>query len=324
MKPFALAFLIPFSSIGQLTILDSPPSQGIVVKYEKYDLGGNTSVVNEAKMSFKFSGESAGDAGGFGYFDSDGKEHAYIKRNRDLGQTFTFNGSSEKKLKSITVKTGYGSKPAREGIFGASISLQLMEVSGEGKINDNGSKGEMKAFHGFPHDRYHLDIPAERDDYLEGEIYTHLKLWGGFLFPSKLDFGLNPTLPSALDDEKLKGRFLNFQVPSKDSFLLIPGKSYAFIIMIDQKGEEKAFTLANNYSGTYPEGHGIRRTGDGTFPLLLVDTSKKLSHKTNKKALNQAQLPAKMKDRVQIQPGTNGYPDVDTFRDLVFYIEVED
>jgi hypothetical protein len=40
----------------------------------------------------------------------------------------------------------------------------------------------------------------------------------------------------------------------------------------------------------------------------------------NEAALRTAHFPADMKARAAIAPGTNGYPDVCTWRDLVFYI----
>lgn len=307
---------------AQLQLLNQAPSENIIIKYEGYDMGGNTSVVNDSNMKFKFSGESVDAASGLGYFNENDEEIPYIKRNRDLGQTFTLEGQEPKTLRSITVRTGFGTSACREGIFGENISLQIMEVSGKPTINENESTGNTKAFHGFPNDRYNNDIPAERDDFYTGETYKHLKLWQGFQFPSKKAFGY-PDSTFDKNHEVLKGRFLQFVIPEGDRIQLESGKTYAFVIMIDQVGESHGFTLANNYIGSYEGGHGIRRSGKGTFPPLPCFPEKLLSDPSNVAALDQAQLPTNMEERIHIQPGTNGYPDVDTFRDMVFYIEAE-
>jgi hypothetical protein len=43
----------------------------------------------------------------------------------------------------------------------------------------------------------------------------------------------------------------------------------------------------------------------------------------NAKALAAAHFPADFNERTNIQPGTNGYPDVCTWRDLTFYIQAQ-
>ncbi|GAB4112550.1 MAG: hypothetical protein OHK0057_34640 [Thermoflexibacter sp.] len=47
------------------------------------------------------------------YFDKEGKEVPYIKRDCDLGQTFTYKQTDKKYLKSITVQLSFGTNVVR-------------------------------------------------------------------------------------------------------------------------------------------------------------------------------------------------------------------
>ncbi len=82
------------------------------------------------------------------------------------------------------------------------------------------------------------------------------------------------------------------------------------------------FTLANSYNGRYAAGHGIRRNGEGTFPLVPAHPHKDFTDVVNGEAHSSAHFPADFRERIKIPRGTNGYPDVDTWWDLVFIIEV--
>lgn len=84
---------------------------------------------------------------------------------------------------------------------------------------------------------------------------------------------------------------------------------------------DTGFTLANHYWGSYTKGHAIRRDGNGEFPPVPADPALDFHHPRNKLAFESAHFPADLIKRSSIPPGTNGYPDVDTFRDLTFYIE---
>lgn len=125
------------------------------------------------------------------------------------------------------------------------------------------------------------------------------------------------------DDQKLKGRYLRFEIPLSANIFLQPQKQYAFGVMIDEMGPEAGFSLANNYYGSYDGGHGIRRDGNGVFPPEPADPSKDFTDPVNKKALEAAHFPTNFQERIKIAPGTNGYPDVCTWRDLEFYIGAE-
>jgi hypothetical protein len=209
-------------------------------------------------------------------------------------------------------------------MYGQKVSIQLFEVIGSPKVNNNGSDDYTEAFHGFPHNRNGDSIHSNRDDYVEGETYQTLKIIRGATFPNATNFGFltNDTVPLP-DDPNLKGKCLRFIISTDSSIMLQPGKQYAFLIMIDEVGADRGFTLANNYYGKYEGGHGIRRDGNGIFPPVTANPQMDFVHEINKEALKAAHFPKNFSERTEITPGTNGYPDVCTWRDLEFYIEVE-
>lgn len=310
---------------NKLVVFDTIPMENVVAFHDKFSRAGNTSVANDSSISIKWSGESVEPTSGFGYFTLEGEEVAYLKRNRDLGQIFTYPDSLiSRKLKSITVRLGFGSNVVREGMYGESVSLQVFEVLDEGSINNNGTDSTMNALHGFPHNRYEEEIAHHRDDYYEGLKIKTIEVVSGYSFPAKSDFGFeNDTLEVSPDHAHLKGQFLRFVMPDTTSVILEPGERYAFLIMIDELGNDRGFTLANWSVGDYPGGHGIRREGTGEFPPVPYDPSKSLDDPSNEQAVKSAFLPPNFHERINLMPGTNGYPDVCTYRDHVFYIEAE-
>lgn len=320
---FSLLVLISsqsWSQKGRIHLVNMPDTSGILAAYYGFDRGGNTSVAFDLDDSFKWSGESPFKKDGFGYFSPDGKEIPYIKRDRDIGQTFRIDGTTPVKLRSLTVRLGFGDNVVRPGMYNKKLSVQFFEVSGEPTIYNNGSKTGARAFHGFPHDRLNSDIPPERDDYLTGEKYEQIALFTGFTFPGKEEFGFEKDTTVPPDHEKLKGRLLKFSFPEGNMITLEPGRQYAFMILINRQGENVGFTLANNYTGNYPGGHAIRRDGSGTFPPAIADPSHDFRSPANKAAFKSAHFPAKMRKRLSINPSTNGYPDVDTWRDIYFIL----
>ncbi|MBD0297523.1 MAG: hypothetical protein ICV84_20415 [Flavisolibacter sp.] len=147
-------------------------------------------------------------------------------------------------------------------------------------------------------------------------------LFSGATFPGKVVFGFsNNDTEVPPDHPNLKGNFLRFLLPENSRIILQPGKKYAFLIMIDNMCTDYGFTLANNYQGNYSGGYGIRMDGNGCFPPVPAHPDKDFTDAVNVKALAAAHFPANFKERIRIPPGTNGYPDVDTWRDLVFIIE---
>jgi hypothetical protein len=128
----------------------------------------------------------------------------------------------------------------------------------------------------------------ELDDYLEGETYTPLRVAEG-----RLPATINP------------GDYLKLNFTGEDEFALEPRRTYAFLLVFLDRAPLRGMTLANEYYGTYTpdpasplRGHGIRREGLPEFP-------------------------DDWKARLAQPPGTLGFPDVCTFRDLHFAVTVK-
>lgn len=313
----------PNGTMARLLVIDEMDTTNVITFYDRYSRAGNTSVANDASLSVRWSGQALEDkTSGFGYFTPEGDEIAYMHRNRDLGQVFAFEGADHKRLKSIVVKTGYGSNVVRRGMYGQKVSIQIFKVSGNAVLNDNGSDSTMSAFHGFPHNRHEIEIPSHRDDFYEGLDFKSVHVFTGFTFPEKTHFGFeNNSMDVSPDHDMLKGRLLKFEFPDYPVVTLEPGVSYAFMLMIDEIGVDRGFTLANESFGSYPFGHGIRREGDGRFPPVPFNTEKSFHDDVNYDAVISSRLPEDYQERIKLMPGTNGYPDVCTWRDLFFYVE---
>jgi hypothetical protein len=301
----------------------APSGPQVVASYDGADTSGNTSVAHDTADIYKWSGASPFAHEDWGYFTADGGEVPYVKRDRDLGQTFTHAGRTPARLRAITVRTAFGSNVVRPGTFGQAVSLQLFRVTGTPRVHDNGTVAPASALHGFPHDRRGQAIPAERDDYYVGERFEPLAVLRGARFPAPQEFGLPDATRPDPGHPALKGRYLRFDVSGTD-LVLEPGAVYAFLVLIDHAGDDRGFTLANHYVGHYSGGHGIRRDGNGVFPPAVPNPAKPFRDPANGTAWAAAHFPRDFIARAAIPPGTNGYPDVDTWRDLSFWVEVEE
>ena len=265
-------------------------------------------------------------------------EAFYFYRDRDLGQTFT-TGAEGFRLGAVTVRlqpvdVRGGGDPA-----GAPVSLQLLRVHGTPRVNDNGtpaaSEGEPPTRPAwetyawqYPHDPNDRNAPDRwplmhaSDDFLEGETYEHLMLASGGVVPGDL----------GLDD------FLRWDLTGESEVFLEPDTTYAILFLFDEPappGVARNLPLSNmnvlpggKLGDAFPGGHMIRRDGSSTdredvfirdrepeTPGLQADSADVEASKRS------SAFPADMKARLAIQPGTLGYPDVDTYRDLWFVIE---
>ncbi len=265
-------------------------------------------------------------------------EAFYFYRDRDLGQTFT-TGAEGFRLGAVTVRlqpvdVRGGGDPA-----GAKVSLQLMKVTGTPRVNDNGTPAaaagepptrpawETYAWQ-YPHDPADRNVPKRwpvmhaSDDFLEGETYEHLSLASGGVVPATLD----------LDD------YLRWDLTGDSEVFLEPNTTYAIVFLFDEPappGVARNIPLSNmnvlpggKLDDVFPGGHMIRRDGSSTDrddvfirdleperPGLQADPA---DLETAKQA---SAFPLDMDARLAIQPGTLGYPDVDTYRDLWFVLE---
>jgi hypothetical protein len=57
------------------------------------------------------------------------------------------------------------------------------------------------------------------------------------------------------------------------------------------------------------------------FPPRPPDPAKHFRDPANEAAWQAANFPSEFEARAAISPGTDGYPDVDTWRDLSFWVE---
>lgn len=255
-------------------------------------------------------------------------EARYYYRDRDLGQTFT-TGKEGFKLGAVTVRL----QPvdvAKADPAGARVSLQLMRVTGMPKINGNGTTGDGQppytnprwATYAFtwPDDPHDDNTPDRRpfkhfsDDFMEGESYEHLMLASGGIIPHGLK----------------TNDYLRWELGSNAQYYLEPNTTYAILFLFDEPapaGVKRNIPLSNRNvlpggksSDPFPGGHMIRRDGSSTVfeDVFIANVNDPTDVQLSRKA---ATFPPQMKDRLAIQPGTLGYPDVDTYRDLYFVIE---
>ena len=250
-------------------------------------------------------------------------EAFYYYRDRDLGQTFTI-GNTGFKLGAITVRLQPVDVRGGGDPGGANVSLQLMKVTGSPRINRNGTtKGNPRwATYAFkwPDDPNDDNTPDRRpfrhlsDDYIEGETYRHLMLASGGVIPEDLR----------------TNDYLRWELCGTSQYELQPNTTYAILFLFDepaQPGVNRNIPLSNRNvlpggkaSDPFPSGHMIRRDGSSTvFDDVFIRDIKNLHDVAASRAA--AAFPFSMSKRLEIQPGTLGYPDVDTYRDLYFILE---
>lgn len=278
----------------------------------------------------------------------DGTLAHYYFRDRDLGQTFRV-GEDGFYLTAITVRL-QPVNVAKADPTGAKVSVQLLKVTGEASVNDNGTNAKTapngrssytdrphyqvpnlrgKSFTNaawstyatdWPHDPndantpYRWPIMHYSDDFLEGERYEHIALVTGGIVPSEL----------GPDD------YLKWEFTGDDRHFLSPNTQYAFLFLFDEPapvGVNRNIPLSNvnivpegNLTDPYPDGHMIRRDGASTKieDVFIYDPNDPWDVEASRSA---ASFPADMNQRIAIPPGTVGYPDVDTYRDLYFLLE---
>ncbi len=282
-----------------------PDPARVVVQQTAFDRGGNTSVRNTDRASLEW------------------KTQGYFQRNRDLGQVFAAPRDFEPA--AIVLRTGPADAAVLAGAPGARVFLQFFEVTGSPRIHDNGTPAGTDAKHGFSKNH-------RCDDYLLGVEY------GPFLVVTG---GVFPDLPPTSDlDGKPNGTsagcmvYLRWALEREARLPLKAGKRYAFMVGFEEPGPERGFTLANaNAAGVnappsltdahdrYPGGWGLRREGDGTLPPTMIPGEHPPADAAQREQLYREAVFGEGLLRYLLSPTTDGYPDVDTYRDLEFYLE---
>jgi hypothetical protein len=172
-----------------------------------------------------------------------------LQRDRDLGQTFLIHKNAI--LGSITLRLGVNESKIEDDSL--KIAIQIFEIKGKPKLNDNGTSGFLGKF-----DRTNA---PELDDFLEGETYKSIAVFTG-----KIATNAKPKAYVKFD-------FLN-------DVTLDANKQYAFLLMLLGRKDKASISFYNQYYGSYsPDsknllvGHGIRREG---FPNFDDDWQKRL------------------------------------------------
>ena len=284
----------------------SPDTKRVPIRQSVADMGGSTSVrnVDADHLIWKTAG--------------------YYQRNRDLGQLFT--PEKDFRLDAIVLRTGPSDNAVKAGAPGAKVFAQFLEVIGTPRINDNGTPKGTKARHGFSSNH-------RCDDFIEGVRYEPIRLVKGGVFPD---------IPSTRD---IEGRIVNgdagklvyirWALLGPDEIACKAGHRYAFMVGFEEPGAERAFTLANHNaassgaipaltdaSDVYHGGWALRHEGGGSLPPEMVPADEPPGAASVRKSLIDGSLFAVGSDRYTLAPTTDGYPDVDTYRDHEFYLEV--
>lgn len=268
------------------------------------DMGGSTSVR-------RLRGE-----------DLNFKRQGYYVRNRELGQVFTVPSDlpAGTRVDAVVLRTGNSSSAVRAGAAGAPLQVHWFAVDGSPRIDDNGTPAGAASTHGYTDNH-------RADDLVTGVTYRPLMTAEGGVFP----VGLPATDANGGQPGHL--RYLRFDLLGDGELELAPGRRYAFLVGFGEPGPDRGFTLANNNLAAVPDGPalrrdteggarwGIRREGDGTTPPTMRPGAVPAPGSPPDDSLRSESLyPADY--LTEVPPTSDGYPDVDTYRALEFYIEV--
>lgn len=264
----------------------------VVVKQLGGSLGGNTSVRNSSPLVWKDKG--------------------YFRRARDLGQVFS--APHDFQLDSLVLRTGNDTLAFLPGAAGAEVFVQFFKVTGDPVVDDNGTPQGTDATHGFSKNH-------RCDDTVVGVDYKSIAVVSGGYLP---DLG-------AEGDGKLT--YLRFHLGDVAALHFQKGRQYAFMVGFVSAAPKRNFTLANrNLAGhpgpatingagdLYGGGWGLRREGSGANPPLKVPGETPPNQPSVLKRLRVESSFPSGDARYDIPPTCEGHPDVDTYRDLEFYL----
>jgi hypothetical protein len=282
-----------------------PQGRRILIGQSIGDSEGNTSARNTSSESLVW------------------KPEGYFMRNRDLGQVFT--APQDFTLDAIVLRTGPAEQAICPGTPGAAMFVEFFEVAGVPRINDNRTPPGTKASHGFS-DNHRCD------DFIEGIIYTPIYVVTGGVFPD-----IAPTCDENGKSISNAGKkvYLRFDLTGQAELKFLAGKQYAFMVGFTEEAPNRAFSLYNHHTAhssavgsltekdAYTGGWGIRREGNGAVPPQMVVGATAPADEVVKNQLIAQSVFGKGIFRYTLSPTTDGYPDVDTYRDLEFYMEVK-
>lgn len=285
----------------------TPDPARTVITQSEADKGGSTSIrhTGEDTLEWKASG--------------------YFQRNRDLGQVFT--APRDFTLAALVLKTGPSDAAVLEGAPGAMLFVQFLEVTGQPRIHDNGTPPGTDAKHGFSKNH-------RCDDFITGVAYRPLHLARGGVLPALPPTRRADRTPTG--DDSGRGVYLRFAFTGADALRFEKGKRYAFMIGFEEPGKARGLTFANLNAASapdapalgdkhdlYPGGWSLRREGDGTTPPAMFPGENPPAEAAAFARLKKESLFPAGGARFALAPTSDGYPDVDTYRDLVFFLEAE-
>ncbi len=249
----------------------------------------------------------------------DWKTSGYYQRNRELGQVFNVPAGEDVTLDALVLRTGNSATAVLAGTAGAPLFIQFFEVSGTPRINDNGTPVGTDATHGFTTNH-------RADDYIDGVTYRPLLVAEGGTFPD-----IAATTKTGGEPGHL--RYLRFDLGGAAELTLEGGRRYAFVVGFAEEGQEFGFTLGNDNlaaEGAAPvlrtdaSGRawwGLRREGAGGIPTQIPGESPPLDTALDASLKRESRFAPGY--RTELMPTTNGFPDVDTYRVVEFYVEVK-
>jgi len=248
------------------------------------------------------------------------KDEGYFQRNRDLGQTFFIPEDTSITLDAIVMRTGNSASAVKAGALYAEVYLQLFEVEGTPSINDNGTPPGTEATHGFTKNH-------RADDYLEGISYKSILTVANAAFPL-----IRPTTENGGQESHLL--YLRWDLLGDKEITLQGGKRYAYMMGFVKPAKDRRFTMGNVNRASDPsppkldtDANGIpwwsiRREGDGTLPPTQYPGPNPPSDPELVQMLRQESL-FENAHQFSLLPATDGWPDVDTYRTMEFYIEAK-
>jgi len=277
------------------------PHPSVLLEYQdEFDGGGTTSIRNNDSLSLKW------------------KNQGYFQRNRDLGQIFI--PKQDILLDAIVLRTGPSSKAVLEGIAGEKVFIQFFHVIGSPVINDNGTPPGTSSTHGFSDNH-------RTDDFIEGIEYLPLDTVYEGSFPWNV-----PATYVGGEEVSSYGKLHYMRWSFPEAPLFREGVIYAFVVGISEPGPERGFSLANLNlaissaapsleNNPYTGGWGMRREGNGTIPPTHWPSETAPKDPDTLHVLFTESLFQKFDERLRQAPSSDGYPDVDTYRGIEFYME---
>ncbi len=286
--------------------------------------GGNTSIRNTDRDHLVW--KDSPNSNGYGYF----------QRNRDMGQIFNVPEGLIVIPDALVLRTSKGNNALMEGAIGAELYIAFFEVrtkTGDSlRIHENGTtKGDL-ATHGF-------DQTLNRcDDFIEGVEYIFLTKISGGIFPKSTPttqyvYQRNENEPFGEQEGHL--RYFRFDFPEKSEIILEGGKRYAFMIGFTHPGKDRGIAWSISTEVHTKEAAefvrdengeiqwGIRREGDGTLPPTMIqDSTPPFDPSQLEKLISESMFPEK--HYATLKPTSDGYPDVDTYRTMEYYLEVSE